>query len=135
MLLGDICSFRNGKALPNVRIGDIPIYGSTGIIGHTDNWLVDDEYILIARVGAQCGKATYAKGKMWVSDNTILCKTHNPRYLTKYIYYLLETTNLNAMRVGSAQPLLNGKILSSVEVKECTLEAQQHIVGTTSSLR
>ena len=70
MKLQDIAILRNGKFIPeNQRAGKYPIFGSTGIIGATDNILINDDAVVIGRVGANCGTIQYAKGPSWITDN------------------------------------------------------------------
>lgn len=132
MLLKNICIFKNGKGIKITNNGVIPVYGSTGIIGSTDASLISYPSCLIARVGANCGYVQFVKTPCWVTDNTIICSTKNNIDI-KYIYYLLQSININSMRIGSSQPLITSSILNDIEVIEHTYEEQCYIVNTISS--
>ncbi len=129
MTLSDIATLRNGKFIPeNLRTGKFNIYGSTGIIGKTNEYLVEKDAVVIGRVGANCGTVQYAYGPSWITDNCIIClsKTDN----LKYIYYLLNSIDLHDLHSGSAQPLLTGKVLNNLSIPNHNLGEQQHIVDT-----
>ena len=132
MLLKDICTFKNGKGIKITNNGLIPVYGSTGIIGSTDTPLISSPSCLIARVGANCGYVQFVKTPCWVTDNTIICSTKNNIDI-KYIYYLLQSIDINNMRIGSSQPLITSSILNDIEVNEHTYVEQFYIVNTISS--
>lgn len=112
--LGDYFSFRNGKALPNKEEnGQYPIFGSNGIIGFSHKYNARERTIIVGRVGSFCGSIHYSHSKCWVTDNAIIA-TCNIEEESEFWYFYLKTVNLNSMRTGSGQPLLNQSILKSV---------------------
>ena len=71
--LGEVFILKNGKSIRKSefqRSGSIPVYGSNGLIGFTDQAFVFHNTIVIGRVGA-CGAVNYAEGPCWVSDNAM----------------------------------------------------------------
>ena len=73
--LGEICeNISSGKNKDKSDIGIYPVYGSTGVIGRTNNKVYEKEQILIARVGANAGRVNIAQGEYDVSDNTLIVK-------------------------------------------------------------
>lgn len=127
MKLQDIAILRNGKFIPeNQRAGKYPIFGSTGIIGATDNILINDDAVVIGRVGANCGTIQYAKGPSWITDNCIICTSFNCNLY--YIFYLLQSKKLNDYHAGSAQPLLTSKVINSIDIPKHSSTEQRHIV-------
>lgn len=133
MNLDHYFDFSNGKSINGLSDGSYPIYGSTGFLGHSSEALLEGPRTLIARVGANCGFCQYVDGKYWVSDNTLIAKAKD-NILPLYGYYLMQTLNLQQLKIGAAQPLLTIGILKSVEVNVHTLSEQRHIVNTISSL-
>lgn len=131
MYLKELCIFKNGKGLKITNYGLYNIYGSTGIIGKTNNILINSPCCLIARVGANCGYVQYVNESCWITDNTIIC-TSREKTNIKYIYYLLQSLDINSKRIGSTQPLITSKILNDIEIVSHTLEEQVRIVNTIS---
>ena len=52
--------------------GEYPVYGSTGVIGYSNQYEYEGNKILIARVGANAGYINLVDGKYGVSDNTLI---------------------------------------------------------------
>lgn len=114
--LGDIMSFTNGKASPLRHDGlPYPVYGANGIIGFSEKENASECTIVIGRVGSYCGSIYFSKQKCWVTDNAIRANAQGLN-VPLFLSYLLSTLNLNHMRGGSGQPLLNQTILSSIPV-------------------
>ncbi len=114
--------------------GKSPLYGSTGIIGRTDNVSYNGDYILVARVGANAGLLNRAKGKFGVTDNTLVLDLKKVD-LIDFIHYSLEKIGLNKLVFGSGQPLITGGQLKSLQLVSPKLEKeQQKIASCLSSL-
>ena len=133
MLLKELCLFKNGKGTKSNNNGFFPIYGSTGIIGKTNDCMLNISACLIARVGANCGYVQFVTEPCWVTDNTIIC-TPKTNTNIRYIYYLLQSLDINSMRIGSSQPLITSSILNDINVVEHSAEEQVRIVNTISLL-
>jgi len=134
--LGDVLTFANGKKIEECDrslSGKNKIYGSNGVIGYTDKYLVDGETIIIGRVGAFCGSLEYSNQPVWVTDNAIYAKAKEG-YDSKFIFLLLSTLNLRQFAGGSAQPLLNQTILKNISVKIPQLQVQEEISSVIFSL-
>ena len=133
--LGDVCEkISSGKNKVKSDDGVYPVFGSTGIIGWTNNKVYEKEQILVARVGANAGRVNIAKGEYDVSDNTLIVK-NNECIILKYLYYYLVNINLNRFAQGAGQPLITGGQLKEIQIPipcpenpEKSLEIQAEIV-------
>lgn len=94
-----------GKALTTTdRLpGDIPVYGSGGITGYHNEFLVDGPSIIIGRKGT-VGSFYWEDRSFFPIDTVFYVKTKIP--LT-YCFYLLRTLRLNEMNTDAAVPGLN----------------------------
>jgi type I restriction enzyme S subunit len=108
--------------------GVYPVYGSTGIIGYSDSYEYDKDYILVARVGANCGFVHKASGKYNVSDNTLIIKLKKDCD-KQFFYYLLVSMNLNIYAVGGGQPLITAGKLKELTIPIPPLEEQERIAA------
>lgn len=113
--------------------GTFTLYGSTRIIGKTTNPSFHGERILVARVGANAGQLTKAKGIFGVTDNTIVINL-KPSINYDFICYYLESINVNKLIFGSGQPLITGSILKKLKVLVPPSVEQQNIATCLSSL-
>ena len=85
--LGGICeNISSGKNKEKCEDGLYPVFGSTGIIGRTNNKGYEKEQILVARVGANAGRVNIAQGEYDVSDNTLIVQ-NKVDIILKYLYY------------------------------------------------
>ena len=128
-LLDDVFIFHHGKAIKPTS-GDIPIYGSNGIIGKTTDRLYEDA-IIIGRVGT-CGSIYRCKGYFWASDNTIVVKAKR-NFSIDYCYYLLKTIPLKNYAGGSAQPLITQGTIKSLKSMIPCIEKQNRIASILSA--
>lgn len=125
--LGDLCNdISSGRNKTRIESGRYPVYGSTGIIGMTDNYQYEGNKILVARVGAHAGLVSMASGKYDVSDNTIIVQNKDC-YSTYFAYQQLIASNLNKMIFGSGQPLITSGMLKRLFVLFPEIEEQNRI--------
>ena len=113
------CSSRNNEGL-------YPVYGSTGIISKTDEYLFDTDKLLIARVGANAGYVHIANGKYNVTDNTLIVDLKEDVDL-RFMYYYLQNYNLNKLAKGGGQPLITGGQIKELEINLPPLTEQKRI--------
>lgn len=114
--LGEIADFANGRSRPPQAPGNvIPIYGGNGVLGYTDIANSDGETIVIGRVGAYCGSLYFENRPIWVTDNALRVIPKQDIF-TKYLFYLLQSLELNSMAEGSSHPLLTQTLLRSIEI-------------------
>ncbi len=109
-------SISSGKSSTrNISMGKYLFYGSTGVIGHTDNAEYVGKKILIARVGANAGSIYFADDRYAVSDNTLVVELQ-PGLNTDFIFYYLKKYNLMRMVFGSGQPLVTGGQIKKIQI-------------------
>lgn len=75
VILGDIITLEYGKSLPDKvrRAGDVPVYGSNGVVGAHDEALVPTGGIIVGRKGT-AGSVTVSPGPFWPIDTTYFVK-------------------------------------------------------------
>lgn len=113
--------------------GAFDLYGSTSVIGKTRNPSYSGERILVARVGANAGLLTKAKGVFGVTDNTLVVGL-NPSTNIDFLFHYLGNININRLIFGSGQPLITGSILKTLPVLVPADTEQRKISACLSSL-
>jgi type I restriction enzyme S subunit len=113
--------------------GQYKLYGSTGIIGATDEYSNDGKYILIARVGANAGLTNVIEGQFGVTDNTLVVDLKNTVDID-FILSLLHKYNLNRLVFGSGQPLITGGQLKTLKLNFPSKQEQEKIASFLSSV-
>lgn len=117
--------FLNHKRVPlsaierESRKGDYPYYGASGIIDYVDDYLFEEETILIAEDGANLlSKSTplafIANGKYWVNNHAHILKPtfSGFRFWASFLSLIDYTIYIS----GAAQPKLSRENLGSVKV-------------------
>jgi len=132
--LGDVAkNISSGKSKIRNSTGEFPLYGSTGIIGYSNNYEYSGKNILIARVGANAGTLYKVKGNYSVTDNTLILNLLN-EIDADFIYYFLIEIKLNRLVFGSGQPLITGGQLNNLKLSLPTLPEQKKIADFLSAI-
>ena len=122
----------SGRCKSHSSNGKYNLYGSTGIIGKTDEACYEGNLVLIARVGANAGSLQIINEPCGITDNTLIIK---PKEVdAQYIYYFLQHFNLNRLIFGSGQPLITGGMLKKVKVSLGTIQEQNKLTLLLSLL-
>ena len=82
--------------------GQYAVLGSTGIIGYSNNFDYEGNFILTARVGINAGTLYCFNGKVKISDNTIFIKSDNNDFLSNSLNHF----DLKRLSFGTGQPLI-----------------------------
>lgn len=118
-------NFLNNKRIPLSAVeregkqGEYPYYGASGIIDYVNDYIFEEELILIAEDGANLlSKSTplafVATGKYWVNNHAHIIK---PKFIGfKYWAELLSSLDYTVYISGAAQPKLTRDNLASVRV-------------------
>jgi type I restriction enzyme S subunit len=105
--IGDCIELIYGKGLPERRRkkGNIPVFGSNGIVGFHDEAIVKAPGIIIGRKGS-VGEVAFSKQDFWSIDTTYYVQTKKGNDIL-FWYYFLMTLGLKQMNTHSAVPGLN----------------------------
>ena len=140
--LGDIVQFLDNKRKPleqSERIhGKYPYYGASGIIDYINNYIFDEELVLLSEDGANIIDRNYpicyiATGKYWVNNHAHVLKTKS-QYLNKFLCEALERLNYNKYNTGTAQPKLNQDICKNILLNIPILHEQEKIANFFSTI-
>jgi type I restriction enzyme S subunit len=132
--LNNILNIKYGKGLKkeNRKDGDIPVYGSNGIVGFHDEPLTKGPTIIIGRKGS-VGEVHYSQTKCWPIDTTYYI---DDLFMIEYtfLFYLLGNLKLGQLDKSTAIPGINRNELYSVNVPLPPLPEQQRIAEKLESL-
>lgn len=104
-----------------------PYYGANGIIGYTNSYLFDGNYILTSRNGT-LGTIYISNNKFYPSDHTYVLFNKdniNVYYLAAYLKYCVNFKKLNS---HNGMPGINHSILKRIPINIPSLEDQENIV-------
>lgn len=119
-----------GKDHKKIADGDIPIFGSGGIMRYGNKLLYDGEVVLIPRKGT-LNNIMYYSGKVWTVD-TMFYAVPKISNTAKYIYYTLNKFDMESYNSGAALPSMTTAILYNLKMilpDENILEKYDALVG------
>ena len=134
-IVGKFAPFIYGKSLPKKRqvsSGDVPVFGSNGIVGYHDTALTDGPTIIIGRKGT-IGKIHYSSVPCWPIDTTFFITDSNIKRL-RFKYYMLKSLGLEHMNSDSAVPGLNRDEAHACEIQPHSPKTQYSISHILSTL-
>jgi len=114
--LGSILTLQRGFDLPSAsRIdGDVPVYGSTGVLDHHNVSKVTVPTVITGRSGS-LGQVCYADQPCWPL-NTCLWVKEFKGVSPYFAYHLLKAMDLSRMNGGASVPTLDRKAVHRVDV-------------------
>lgn len=125
--LGEITrKIASGRNKTRQAEGDFPVYGSTGLLGFTNEPAYSGDLLLVARVGAYAGLVNAVSGHFDVSDNTLIIHPSDS-WNARFAFHQLTHMNLNQYTVGAGQPLITGGMLKNLKVPVPSLNEQTRI--------
>lgn len=132
---GDLITLEYGKSLRDYRsgIGEIPVYGTNGLIGFTNTVLCAFPSIIIGRKGAYRG-VHYSSTPFFVIDTAYYLNPIVDYIDTKFCYYYLLTFDINGMDSGSAIPSTSRQEFYQLKATIPDLPTQTAIASILSSL-
>jgi|26BtaG_2_1085354.scaffolds.fasta_scaffold02108_3 type I restriction enzyme S subunit len=141
--LKDVVSFLDGKRKPiksedrSEMKGIYPYYGATGIIDWVNDYIFDDELILMGEDGENILSRNLPHvfcitGKSWVNNHAHVMKV-NSGIDSYYLATYLESLDYRKYNSGSAQPKLNKTICEKIPVIFPPLPEQQKIANILST--
>ncbi|MHB9316870.1 restriction endonuclease subunit S [Fusobacterium polymorphum] len=125
--LGEILKIKNGLDYKKFNIGNIPVYGSGGIINYIDTYIYDKESVLIPRKGS-IGNLFYVDKPFWTVDTIFYTVIDKDIVIPKYVYYYLSKINLEKLNTAGGVPSLTQTVLNKILIPLPPLEEQRRIV-------
>ena len=100
--------------------GNVPYYGASGIVDYVEEFIFDDDLLLISEDGANLLTRSYPiafsiSGKSWVNNHAHVLKFKSLQ-LQEWVQLYLNSTNLSPYISGMAQPKLNQKKLNEIPI-------------------
>ena len=128
--LSDLVTIKYGKNQSKVVSdkGDIPIYGTGGLMGFATEYLYDKPSVLIGRKGT-IGKVKYVDHPFWTVDTLFYTIVNTERVRPKYLYYLMSLIDLNNYNEGTTIPSLRTETLNRLEFNIPSLEDQDMVLS------
>lgn len=138
--LENIFRITSGKTRPKILKESLsepyifPVFGGNGILGYSNEFLIEYPTIILGRVGEYCGSVHISQGKCWVSDNALYVNYFQKKIDLKFLLNALEILNLNKLKNRGGQPLISQSIVYSQSIPLPPLHIQQKIASILSAI-
>ena len=135
--LGEIVHLSSGDGLTSHQMnkeGKIPVYGGNGITGYHDGWNVEEDTIVVGRVGAYCGSIHLTQKFAWVTDNAFIVSYSKTNLNREFLILLLKGAKLRELSFDGSQPVISGMRVYPKLVALPPLSIQAQIVSKVEEL-
>jgi type I restriction enzyme, S subunit len=115
------------------RLGNIPYYGATGQVGTIDDYLFDEELVLLGEDGAPFfdsfkNKAYLINDKSWVNNHAHVLKGISDLLLNKFLCYYLNQIDYREYVNGTTRLKLNQTSMKKISIRLSPINEQKRIV-------
>ena len=133
MKFSDFITLQRGFDLPktNISPGDVPVVGSTSIIGYHNIAKVPGPGVCTGRSGS-LGTVQFIDKPFWPHNTSLWVKNfkgNDPRF----VYYCMQSLDFGRFNAGAGVPTLNRNHLDSLSVNVPDLPTQRKIAGILSA--
>jgi len=131
--LKELLDIKNGRDYKHLSDGDIPVYGSGGLMKYVNESLYNGESILLPRKGTLTN-IQYVNEQFWTVDTiyySIVDKTKTEPY---YLYNYLKLLDLSHLNSGTGVPSMTFGAYYDIPVKLPDLPTQKAIAKVLSDL-
>jgi len=132
--LGDVCKIKNGKDYKHLSAGDIPVYGSGGVMDvRVDTSVYNRPTVLLPRKGS-IANVFYVDGPFWNVDTIFYTVIDEEQVIPRYLYHVMMNAHIENYSTGSAaRPSLTQSALNKIEIPVPPLPVQEEIVRILDS--
>lgn len=140
--LGDLCDVLDSKRQPITKKdrvpGPIPYYGATGIVDFVQDFIFDEDLVLLGEDGAKWGpgdRSAFAiSGRTWVNNHAHVLRPDRKVVRDQWLIEYLNAADLEEYVTGLTVPKLNQAQMRSIPVPVPTLAVQDDILGRLKSV-
>ena len=125
--LQEILTIKNGSDYKHLSKGDIPVYGSGGIMTYVETFSYDKPSVLIPRKGS-IDKLYYVETPFWNVDTIFYTDIDSTQIKPKYLFYCLQREHLEQYNTAGGVPSLTQAVLNKVQIPVPPLPVQREIV-------
>lgn len=119
----DILDIKYGKDHKSLKEGDIPVFGTGGIMRYVNKGLHSGETVLIPRKGS-LNNIMLFNGTFWTID-TMFFTIPKEENVAKIAYHFLKRQDMYSYNIGAAVPSMTINILHSMKLLLPTMDIRQ----------
>lgn len=126
--LGEVSKIKNGSDYKHLPEGNIPVYGSGGIMTYVNTYSFNKPSVLIPRKGS-LKNLFYVDVPFWNVDTIFNTDINTELILPKFLFYYLKTQHLEELNMAGGVPSLTQTILNKVKIPLPSKTEQEKIIA------
>ena len=131
--ISDVCKICYGKDHKQLLDGNVPAYGSGGIIRRVNKSIHENKSVLIPRKGS-LDNLFFVDPPFWTVDTLFWTDIDETKINPAFFFYQLKTLDLASKNVGTAVPSLTTSVLNDIEINLPSMDIQKKIAAILSAL-
>lgn len=130
-----IVDIKNGKHYKDVinPNGKYPIYGSGGVINFADEYLCNEDSVIVGRKGT-INNPIFVKEKFWNIDTAFGLEANRNLLVPMFLYYFAQNFNFLALNTATTMPSLTKSNLQKIKMPLPSIPEQKRIVQKLDAL-
>ena len=125
--LEKVAKISNGKDHKHLENGEIPVYGSGGIMRYVNQYIYNEVSVLIPRKGS-IGNIFYVDTPFWSVDTIFYTKIDLSQINARFLFHYLLTQNIEKLNTAGGVPSLTKAVLDKIQIPVPPLPVQSEIV-------
>ena len=131
--LRDLLQIKNGRDHKDLAEGNIPVFGSGGVMRYASKAIYDGESILLPRKGT-LSNIQYVNKPFWTVDTIYYSIVNQKLANTYYLYNYIKNLDLSWLNSGTGVPSMTFDAYYDLEIYLPEIATQQKIASVLSSL-
>ena len=131
--LKELLTIKNGRDHKHLADGNIPVFGSGGIMRYVDTYLYDKQSILLPRKGT-LNNIQYVNTPFWTVDTAYYTVINEKLVDAYYLYSYLTLLDLGNLNSGTGVPSMTFDSYYNIKVSLPDLKKQRRIASILSTL-
>ena len=132
-ILKELLQIKNGRDHKELGHGNIPVFGSGGLMRYADKAIFDDESILLPRKGT-LSNIQYVNKPFWTVDTLYYTLVNKKLVNPYYLYNYLKILDLSSLNSGTGVPSMTFDAYYDLEIFLPELTTQTKIAQTLFSI-
>lgn len=130
--LSQVFKIQYGKDYKHLEQGEIPVFGTGGVMTYVNEYLYNKPSVLIGRKGT-INKPQFVEKPFWTVD-TLFYTEIKDEHIPFFVFLIVSSVNWMKYNEATGVPSLNTKGINSVKVKVPSLPEQQKIASFFSAI-
>ncbi|TDE43190.1 restriction endonuclease subunit S [Flavobacterium rhamnosiphilum] len=130
--ISEVLKIGSGSDYKHLSQGNVPVFGTGGIMTYVNDFLYDGETVCIGRKGT-IDKPVYFNGKIWTVDTLFYTHSFNG-LIPKFAYCLFQKINWKRYSEASGVPSLSKNTIEKIEIVLPSLPEQEKIASFLFSI-